>query len=206
MKITVTSDTHGLHDSAIVPPGDIFVHAGDMTPRGAMEDLIAFNDWLGTLDYKHKIVIAGNHDFCFENDLDKSRSALSNATLLHDEEIVIDGVKFYGSPWQPEFFDWAFNLPRGQPLREKWRLIPDDTDVLITHGPSLGHGDQTIRGDDVGCEDLLDRIKVVQPKLHVFGHIHEAFGTTIEGATQCVNASFADFRYNPTNHPFEVEI
>jgi Icc-related predicted phosphoesterase len=206
MKITVTSDTHGLHDSVIVPPGDIFVHAGDMTPRGSIEDMIAFNDWLGTLDYKHKIVIAGNHDFCFENDLDESRNALSNAILLHDEEIVIDGVKFYGSPWQPEFLDWAFNLPRGEPLREKWRLIPDDTDVLITHGPALGHGDKTVRGEPVGCEDLLDRIKVLQPKIHVFGHIHEGFGTTIEGATQCVNASFADSNYKPANQPFEVQI
>jgi len=206
MKITVTSDTHGLHMSALTPGGEVFVHGGDITPRGALADLSEFNDWLGTLNYEHKIVIAGNHDFCFETNLDEARAAMSNAILLHDEGIVIDGVKFYGSPWQPEFFDWAFNLPRGEPLREKWRLIPDDTDVLITHGPPLGHGDMTVRGEPVGCEDLLDRIRVVQPKIHVFGHIHEGFGTTVEGATLCVNASFADVSYNPAHQPFEVEI
>jgi len=173
---------------------------------GRKKELSKFNKWLGTLAYEHKIVVAGNHDFCFEKDLDKSRAALSNAILLHDEEIVIDGVKFYGSPWQPEFFDWAFNLPRGEPLRAKWRLIPDDTDVLITHGPALGHGDRTVRGEPVGCEDLLDRIRTVQPKFHIFGHIHEGFGTTIEGSTQCVNASFADEHYKPAHQPFEVEI
>ncbi|MDP6045828.1 MAG: metallophosphoesterase, partial [Phycisphaerae bacterium] len=88
MRITVTSDTHGLHQSATVPPGDIFVHAGDITPRGALDDLIEFNNWLGTLDYEHKIVIAGNHDFCFEDDLEESRAILLNAVLLHDQKIV----------------------------------------------------------------------------------------------------------------------
>ena len=206
MKITVTSDTHNLHMHAMTPGGEIFVHAGDITQRGSLEELAAFNDWLGTLDYKHKIVIAGNHDFCFEENLDGARGVLSNAILLHDQEIVIDGVKFYGSPWQPEFCDWAFNLPRGEPLRRKWRMIPDDTDVLITHGPPMGHGDKIRNVGNVGCEDLLDRIRVVKPKIHVFGHIHEGHGISMEGATQCVNASFANFLYKPAYQPFEVEL
>jgi len=90
--------------------------------------------------------------------------------------VIIEGVKFYGSPWQPRFFDWAFNLDRGEEIKKKWDLIPMDTDVLITHGPPYGILDLTHEGEKVGCEELMKAVLRVQPKIHIFGHIHEAYG------------------------------
>jgi Icc-related predicted phosphoesterase len=206
MKVTVTSDTHGFHKLCSMPSGRILLHAGDITRNGSIDEVVEFNYWLGTINYEHKIVIAGNHDFCFEKKPVESKRALTNATYLMDEAFELDGIKIYGSPWQPWFLDWAFNLHRGKLLREKWSNIPEDTDILITHGPPLGHGDKTVGGEYVGCEDLLARIKQIRPKLHLFGHIHEGQGTTHEGSTLCVNASFVDFQYDFAYDPFEVEI
>ncbi|OWK34470.1 metallophosphatase domain-containing protein [Fimbriiglobus ruber] len=189
MRIVCISDTHGHHAKWEVPDGDILVHAGDLTDDGDLADVEDFDRWLGTLPHRHKIVIAGNHDFCFQQQPDRARQRLSHATYLQDEAVVIDGVKFYGSPWQPWFFDWAFNLPRGADIAAKWALIPADTTVLVTHGPPLGIGDLTKRGDLAGCADLLARVQVVRPKLHVFGHIHEAAGVYHTQETLFVNAA-----------------
>jgi hypothetical protein len=146
-------------------------------------------------------VIAGNHDFCFESEPKAARSRLTNAVYLQDEEVRLCGLKFYGSPWQPRFGDLAFNLDRGAPLREKWARIPADTDVLITHSPPFGHGDQTRQLERVGCVDLLEAVRRVRPCLHVFGHIHEAAGTSVEGPTTFVNASVCDTAYRPAHEP-----
>ena len=159
IKLVAVSDTHGKHRDLDIPEGDVFVHAGDLIWRGTVDDLIEFNEFLGSLQHRHKIVIAGNHDFCFEESREFAESFLTNAVYLQDEEVVLEGIKFYGSPWQPWFFDWAFNLQRGQELREKWDLIPNDVDVLVTHGPPYGYCDETSRGDHVGCEELLAAVE-----------------------------------------------
>jgi predicted phosphohydrolase len=175
LRLVIISDTHGLHESVSVPDGDILVHAGDITMDGRLSDAVAFDRWLGALPHRRKVVIAGNHDFCFERDPAKSRACLTNAIYLQDEAAEIEGLKFYGSPWQPWFFDWAFNLARGPELRAKWNLIPADTDVLVTHGPPQGCLDMTRRGEPVGCADLAAAVRRLKPRLHVFGHIHEAY-------------------------------
>ena len=205
LRFVVISDTHGLHDLLEIPPGDVLIHAGDMTRRGDLREVQAFDAFLARLEHRHKLVIAGNHDFCFERQPALARAALAHATYLEDEAIDVEGVRFYGSPWQPWFFDWAFNLRRGAEIRAKWQLIPPDIDVLITHGPPLGHGDVTVRGDAVGCADLLDRIREVKPRYHLFGHIHEAFGTSSDGTTTFVNASTLDFRYRTTHPPVVID-
>lgn len=192
MRLVVISDTHSMHEWVSVPCGDVLIHAGDITRSGSLEELEAFNHWLGTLDFGNILVIAGNHDFCFESENAIAREALSNAIYLEDESIAIDGVKFYGSPWQPEHFDWAFNLPRGEPLKRKWDLIPAETDVLITHGPPFGCGDQTIEGERVGCSGLAEFIEKNKPVLSLCGHIHEGYGACWLGDTFCINASFID--------------
>lgn len=201
IRIVAISDTHDMHDRISIPDGDILVHGGDISMRGRVEDIQAFDRFLGRLPHRHKIVIAGNHDFCFEREPVRAREAITNAIYLQDEAVTVEGIRFYGSPWQPWFFDWAFNLRRGAPLREKWALIPPDTDVLITHGPPLGHGDRTSRGEDVGCADLLARIAEVRPRLHVFGHIHEGYGVTRDDHTTYLNACCSTLRYRPTNMP-----
>ncbi len=103
--------------------------------------------------------------------------------------MTIDGVRFYGSPWQPWFYDWAFNLERGPEIRAKWDLIPEGIDVLITHGPPYGIGDLIARSDNAGCQDLLEVVEKIKPKVHVFGHIHEDYGITSNGVTTYINAS-----------------
>lgn len=224
-RLVLISDTHRQHKSITLPEGDILIHAGDFTNSGTLKEIVEFNDWLGTLDYSIIICVAGNHDRMFERARETAEFTLSNATYLRDSSVTIDGVKFYGSPWQPEFgWDWAFNLPRGDKLAQKWAEIPEDTDVLITHGPPYGIGDEAARfeympkgslgerrirqpkGEHVGCKELLKRIEVVKPKLHVCGHIHEAWGKIERDGTIFVNASCCTLDYKPTNKPIIVEI
>ena len=108
---------------------------------------------------------------------------------------------------EPAFNDWAFNLPRGEPLREKWALIPAGTDVLVTHGPPRGHGDRVaFGGEHVGCEDLLSAVERLAPRLHVFGHIHEGAGVTRNAATTFVNAASCDLFYEPTQPPILFDL
>ena len=213
MKIVLISDTHGLHSKMAhpMPEGDVLIHAGDFTNVGSLPDVARFDQWMGSLDYKHKIVIAGNH----ERGWDKTERSLSNNLLnahyLEDSSINIDGVNFYGSPWTPTFgWDWAFNVDRGDAIRGKWDMIPDAglVDVLITHGPPKGIRDQSVppNSECVGCDDLFHQVMISQPKVHVFGHIHGGYGKTQFGeGTIFVNAAICDEDYRPVNAPIVVE-
>jgi Icc-related predicted phosphoesterase len=202
-KIIVTiADTHDQVIKYPIPAGDILVCAGDITGRGDASDIVRFNNLVGELPHEHKILISGNHDFCFENNRENSEKMVSNFTYLQDSKVEIDGIKFYGSPWQPWFYDWAFNLQRGKELADKWAMIPDDTDILITHGPPMGFGDYTLMDrKNVGCEELLAKIEEIKPKVHVFGHIHEGYGTYENDSTLFVNASICTLRYDAINKP-----
>jgi len=199
MKCIAISDTHGMFSEVAIPDGDILIHAGDILGHGSLSELKVFNDWLGNLPHKFKIVIAGNHDWCFERDEEASREILTNAIYLQDESINIEGISFYGSPWQPWFLDWAFNLQPGRELKDKWDLIPDNVDVLITHGPCQGILDKTDSGDNVGCDELRKAINRVQPKYHICGHIHEGYGILSSDGCNYINASINTVRYMPIN-------
>jgi Icc-related predicted phosphoesterase len=206
MRIVAISDTHSRHEQIVVPAGDVLVHAGDITLYGKMDELRAFNHWLGRLPHKHKIVIAGNHDRIFHERSDLARSILTNAIYLQDEAITIEGIKFYGSPWQPWHHDMAFNLQRGPEIAEIWSRVPLDTDVLITHGPPFGHGDMTFSQQYVGCEDLLRRIEDIKPRLNIFGHIHEGAGITFNSRTAFINACICNLSYHPVNMPVVYDL
>jgi Icc-related predicted phosphoesterase len=208
VRLVLISDTHGRHEALSMPEGDVLIHAGDVSERGSLREVRAFDRFLGSLRFRHRIVIAGNHDFCFEQQPAVARQLVTNAIYLEDRSLELAGVRFYGSPWQPWFFDWAFNLHRGAPIRAKWDLIPEGTDVLITHGPPMGHGDTTVRGDRVGCEELAAAVARVRPRLHVFGHIHEGYGQWSRDGTTFVNASTCDEVYVPCNPPvvFDLEV
>lgn len=135
------------------------------------------------------------------------RQYLTNCTYLQDEGIELYGIKIYGSPWQPEFCKWAFNLPRGEECLQKWDHIPSDTDLLITHTPPLGHGDLCCSGVRAGCVELLSTVqKRVKPKYHVFGHVHEGYGITSDGKIIYINASTCDINYLPQNLPICFDI
>ena len=206
MRIVAISDTHFMHESIAIPPGDVLVHGGDALGHGTLDELERLDRFLGTLPHRHKVLIAGNHDWCFERTPEEARTRVTNAHYLEDEAVEIEGFLFYGSPWQPWFYDWAFNLERGEPLRDKWSLIPEGIDVLLTHGPPAGICDRTVRGEDVGCEELDARVSAVRPKLHVFGHIHEAYGSLRRDGTLFVNACSCSVRYEPTQPPVVIEL
>jgi Icc-related predicted phosphoesterase len=222
MRIVCISDTHESFFKKI-PDGDVLIHAGDFTYTGEEARVKEFNNWLGEQPHKHKIVIAGNHEITFEkeyynkkwsrfhsekSDPEYAKNQLTNCVYLEDSEITIDGVRFYGSPWQPEFEDWAFNVKSQAAIKKYWDDIPIGVDVLITHGPPKGHGGKTMRRrDDVGCPVLLDTIlNRVKPALHVSGHIHEGYGVSRQGDIYFVNASSMNYRYDLVNQPVVVDL
>lgn len=206
-KIVVISDTHNRLDQIQVPDGDILLHCGDATGRGTIQETSKFNHDLQSLPHPIKIFCPGNHDFLFEKNESLARSILTNATTIINETIEVDGIKIYGSPYQPAFMNWAFNLPRGPKLKAEWDNIPNDTDILITHGPAFGFGD-LVPWDNVnaGCKDLLNRLQEIDCKFHLYGHIHSGYGKYKLNNTTLINASICDEAYNPINKPWVIEI
>lgn len=177
MRIVAVADTHlFVEDLGQLPDGDLFIHAGDLCRGGTLEELAEAAAWLRGLPHPTKIVVAGNHDWSFVRDPAAARALLDGVTYLQDAGVTIEGLRFWGSPWQPAFNDWAFNLPRGPAIRAKWDLIPEGTDVLITHGPPAGIGDTVSDSRRTGCADLLAAVRRVRPMLHLFGHIHQDGG------------------------------
>jgi Icc-related predicted phosphoesterase len=212
-KITFISDTHNKHKHLtskgmgnILGSGDYLIHAGDCTSLGSKNEINQFLEWFSNTDFKHKIFIAGNHDFGFEQQTDIAQEYKDMGVIyLFDNEVTIDGIKFYGSPWQPEFHNWAFNLSRGEELAEKWEQIPNDVDVLITHGPAYGILDYAPIGGHVGCEELYRKIVEVKPKIHVCGHIHDGYGQKTMGGIEFLNASVLNERYEHAHKPIVIE-
>ena len=208
MKVVAISDTHNQHHNLHLPKGDLLLHAGDVSGRGTEAEARDFLDWFAEQDFNHKVFIAGNHDYFFER---CPASYISHVIpdkvhYLNDSGVEIEGVRIWGSPVQPWFFDWAFNRHRGPEIDKHWQLIPDETDILITHGPAYNILDQTVKGELVGCKDLLNRIEKVKPRFHIAGHIHEAYGQETIGRTTFINASVLNVRYELVNHPITFEI
>lgn len=231
-RFVCVSDTHGLHRGVAIPQGDVLIHAGDFTNTGEESQVQDFAQWLVEEKQKggfnHVVVIAGNHDITMHEDYyhetgkdrfhrhtksydpKRVRAILTkdfeqDITYLEDGLFTLpNGCRIWGSPWQPEFCDWAFNLPRGQLCRQKWDLVPADVDVLVTHGPPLGRGDLCSGGNRAGCVDLLEQIQSrIKPRVHVAGHIHEAFGVSSDGTTAFINASTCTSQYKSI-HPAVV--
>ena len=218
MIITVISDTHGKHNEITqdLPGGDLLLHAGDISSMGYQHEVQQFCKWFNNVDnYDHKIFIAGNHDWGFQNNVEKIMEIVNSyktITYIQDETVSVGDdekmVNVYGSPWQPEFYNWAFNLPKnGVELATKWDAIPDNTDILITHGPAFGVLD-TVAGkmwDNLGCQLLTDKIKTIKPKIHLCGHIHSGYGYFFDGDTHFLNASVLNETYQYTNKPLTFE-
>ena len=210
VRIVCISDTHGQHAKLSVPDGDILIHAGDFSAFGDTPiEIIDFNLWLGTLPHRHKVVIAGNHDWMFERHPGVARDLLTNAIYLENSGTELVGLKIWGSPVQPEFNNWAFNVARGAAIRRYWKMIPASTDVLVTHGPPYGILDTAHPTTaHLGCEELAEAVQQTRPRLHVFGHIHGGYGTAKANGTQFVNASVVDEAYHLVNAPqvFEINV
>jgi 3',5'-cyclic AMP phosphodiesterase CpdA len=205
MRLVCLADTHLFHDEGFdVPDGDVLVHAGDLCRKGDLEELAEAARWLASLPHRRKVIIAGNHDWAFQREAVAARvllrSRVPGVVYLEDEPAVVDGVRFWGSPWQPEFNGWAFNLPRGPELAKVWAKIPRNIDVLVTHGPPHGIGDRSGEDGDVraGCADLRARVADVAPRLHLFGHIHQDGGFWNEGWTAFANVTTWECARPPT--------
>jgi len=194
--ITHMSDTHGNFEAYPEDPEcDILVHSGDVTGWGQMHEIRKFIRKMEDYVCPVKILVAGNHDEVCEEWRMQVENLCRDAGIfyLQDLGFSILGLTFWGSPWTPEFNNWHFNLKRGDELREKWGWIPEDTDVLITHGPPALKLDY-YEGMHLGCEDLAKAVERVKPALHLFGHIHPARGHMEDAHTVYVNGSQCDNR------------
>lgn len=235
MKLVAISDTHDKHREVAfpqIPDGDILIHAGDATKSGDLAAFKQFIEWFASQPHEYKILVAGNHDICLDftyvnekklpyypmEELRKkamecatqARAAIPDDIFyLEDDWVEINRTKFYGSPWTPRFVGkWGFNRKRGAAIAERWEQIPDDVDVLITHGPPYGHGDlgppfgsPFLR--HAGCLELLKKVIEIKPTLHIFGHIHGGYGIyqSDELPTTFVNVATCNEKYQPCNKP-----
>ncbi len=181
-RIVCVSDTHRQLEQIEIPDGDILIHAGDLTMQGRLVEVATELQKLAQLPHVVKIFVAGNHDRLFEKDPTLARSlvrdvASAGVVYLEESYTIVHGLKIWGSPWQPVFGNWAFNYDRTEGVK-KWSSMPDDADIVVTHGPPQGYGDvvENYVSENVGCWDLLNAIARVKPRLHVFGHIHSGRG------------------------------
>jgi Icc-related predicted phosphoesterase len=204
VKIVLISDTHTKH-RFLVPEGDMVIHAGDVCSYGTLYELKSFLDWFSTLPHKYKIFIAGNHCFPFQKETPEAASLVRDypgIIYLEESGVEIEGIKIWGSPWTPYFFNWAFNY-QPEDAYKYWEKIPLDINILITHGPPYGILDDvgnTRYNPDrhVGCPELLLKINELKDlRLHVFGHIHCGRGILEVGKTTFCNASILndDYKY-----------
>jgi Icc-related predicted phosphoesterase len=216
-RLTFISDSHTKHEklNGFLFGGDLLLCAGDISSRGSITELENFFKWFDGIDnYDTKVFIAGNHDFGFQDENEKIKGLLTGyktIEYLQDERMDLfdeedQQLVIYGSPWQPEFHNWAFNLPRGEKIKEKWDLIPNDVDILITHGPPFSKLDYVPYNNiNVGCEELLLKVQQIKPKIHLFGHIHEGSGYVFDGNTHYINAAVLNGRYEFRNKPITVD-
>ena len=206
-RIVCTADLH--EHLPEIPSCDLLLIAGDIS-YAFKGDLAAkhaflegpFADWLERAPASEIVLVAGNHDQSIEA---WGVPEGLRCHYLEDAGIELCGLKLWGSPWQPWFYDWAYNAPRegGERfLAAKYAPIPDDTDVLVCHGPPRGYGDRATSAPDspqVGSTALLDAIERIRPRLLVCGHIHPGYGSYRHGATEIVNAAYVDNHYQPVN-------
>ena len=211
-RIVCVSDTHNRHRDLDIQPGDIFIHAGDITQRGTLQELQDFNEWLASLPHQHKVVIGGNHDEILLSPSINKSEVLSNCIYLEYTSVTLYGWKIYGYPSSIKLFsnhntsylsgllysflDYlkpykAFQVHMGtQQHLEALSLIPSDSDILVSHGPPHGAGDLTNRGRMNGDEELRNHVETrIKPQFHIFGHIHEAHGIESNGETTFINAA-----------------
>jgi Icc-related predicted phosphoesterase len=206
MRIVCISDTHNKHNEINIPDGDLLIHSGDLSIDGTVEEIKNFNEWLGNLNHKYKIFIAGNHDFLFEGNPITAKSLITNAIYLENSGLNIEGLNIWGSPANLRFYDGAFNKEAGEDIKKVWDLIPDNTDILITHNPPYMILDKIHSGKNIGCNELAKKILEIKPKLCIFGHVHDGYGVQKKDDITYINASNLNRNSVPTNEPIIFDI
>lgn len=222
MRIILISDTHGLHEFIRhpLPKGDVLIHAGDCCNIGSESDIRSFVYWFQNLKgFDTKIFIAGNHDWGFQrkepwlrNYINEENLSQSDCVYLEEESFTIEDpkfsrpIKFFGTPYQNPFNNWAFNVPEND-LYKHWEKIPTDTDVLITHCAPYEIRDYVLPFNmPHGSSSLRFYVERIKPALHVFGHIHEAYGAMEKEGVLYVNGSTCTRQYTPTNKPIIIKL
>lgn len=205
VEITAFSDTHGRHRHIDVPDsGELLIVAGDITKHGRGTEVKAFTEWLSQFDYDEILVTGGNHDFCLDRGDDGKayREMLmeeANARLLLDDTYTYNGLTVFMSPFSATFDQYVF-----VDNDRRWdEVIPDDADIVVTHGPPHGRGDYVEGAGHIGSEPLRNRVDGVEPELHLYGHVHGHFGRQAPGS---YNVSVLDEDYKPVNGPITVEV
>lgn len=191
-----------------LPYADVLIHSGDFTLDGEEEEVIKFNEWLGKLPHKHKIVIAGNHEICLDLKFKLNiKKILSNCTYLEHQSAIVNNINIFGTPYQPVYYDMAFNI-NDKDRKKLFDKIPEDTNILITHCPPYGILDKLYDNKCVGDKVLLDCIntRLKSLKYHAFGHIHEANGLLIKDGVTYINAAICNLNYKPNNKYYTFEI
>ena len=207
MKLVIVSDTH-CQQFPIEEEGDVLIHCGDHTFHGKAHESWEALNWLSNVGtFKHRLFIAGNHEVGWENEEDRNFliARFPALTYLHDNGVTIDGIKFWGSPYQPTYFNWAFQKGRNE-LYAHWEAIPDDVDVLITHGPPCGFGDMNTHDERFGDQALLERVLKVKPQIHCYGHAHSGYGEYFFEGIHFINAAVLNEGYMKERDPVVVEI
>lgn len=209
MKIVIISDTYNKHRALTLPPGDVLIHCGDATMRGTYDEFRAFGKWFQEQPHRIKLFVPGNHDFVCQSEPTMAREMLGcynrgMTFMLVDQRVGAGPLKVYGTPWVPNLEGWAF-YGRHSELERRFREIPLDTDILVTHGPPWGILDKGM--NHFGSEELAIALKPLDLQLHCFGHIHESYGVEDHGGGRyTVNASNCDERYELVNPPIVVEL
>lgn len=219
IRICCLSDLHG--NLIDVPECDLLILAGDLCHNHNDYRWYGrvLKPWIDETAERCKIIaVAGNHDWAFQEDPEIIPEM--NWSYLEDSGIEWNGLKIWGTPWQKRFYDWAFNADEPD-MKAKWDLIPDDTDILVLHGPPYGYGDKVSRrpygadydeekwpeAEHVGSPSLTERIKSLKNlKLSVAGHIHSGYGVYKIGESTFVSASLVNERYQPVNTPIVLEL
>ena len=221
VRVVCQSDTHSRIEELyytnkyMIPDGDIYIHAGDFANVGKYEEIKKFDKFMSFLPHPYKIVIAGNHELTLDKSYKQNKIEQNyclnkvyhskNFIYLQDHFVNVMGLNIYGTAWQPEFNNWAFNVERGPKLMEKYSFIPEDLDILFTHTPPFGFGGTCDDHKDVGSTELLHKVLSVKPKLHVFGHIHHSYGIYKNDETVFVNASSCNENYTCVNSPIVID-
>ncbi len=211
MRVAVTSDTHG-RQNWVMPQCDVFVHAGDITGRGSIEETSRFaarlrDEMSSPHGPRHAIIIPGNHDQCFELFPTPVRELFGkNVHVLLDEAVTLDGVRFYGSPWTPPFMRWHFMADERR-LAALYSGMPDTLDMLVTHSPPRGILDPGWQEAHVGSTAMADAVATRKITHHVFGHLHDAGGQSIQiGATTFHNVAACNEQYVLVNQPKVIDV
>jgi predicted phosphodiesterase len=210
MRIICLSDTHNQHDQIAVPDGDFLIHAGDATLNGTTDETTSFMNWLSAQPHATKIFVPGNHDepFAQRKELAILRKMFPKVRILIDQELRLRGMRIYGAPWLPAVFSDPTHWlgVRSPQLQKKWEAIPDDTALLVTHGPPCGILDKNEGGQYIGDPVLAYRLsQLADLRLHVFGHVHASIGTMEKNGRLSLNAAICDSKYRPTRKPAVIE-